>query len=428
MPDLPAPKLIAVIGSGISGLGAAWLLSRRHRVVLFERDGRLGGHTCTVDVDTPDGPVALDTGFLVHNPRTYPHLVRLFEETGVATAGSDMSFSVSCRRTGLEYSSRGVRGFFAQARNAARPPHLRLLADILRFNREAPRVLDAPGHGARDTSGDETLGEYLEGRRYSRGFVAHYLVPMTSAIWSAPAASVHRMPVRTLVRFFQNHGMLSVGAHPAWRVVGGGSRTYIDKLIAPLEGRVHTSAEVVSVRRDGAGVTLSFAARPEFRADEVVFACHGDQILPMLADASPAEREVLSAFTTTANEAWLHTDTRLLPVSPWARASWNYRVSDDDEAAPSVTYHLNRLQGLSTAADYCVTLNPSEPIDERAVIQRFAFRHPRFTREAIRAQDRWREISGVDRVHYCGAYWRYGFHEDGFMSAVRVAADLGVTW
>lgn len=413
-------KLIAVIGSGISGLGAAYLLSRRHRVVLFERDTRLGGHTCTVDVDTPDGRLALDTGFLVHNPRTYPNLVRLFEETGVATAGSDMSFSVSCRRTGFEYSSRGARGFFAQARNAANPAHLRLLSDIVRFNREAPRVLDAPG--------DETIGEYLDGRRYGDSFVSRYLVPMTSAIWSASASSVHRMPVRTLVRFFQNHGMLAVGSHPAWRIVSGGSRTYIDKLIAPLDGRVQTGAEVVSVRRDPAGVTLSFANRPDFVADDVVFACHGDQVLPMLADASPAEREVLSAFSTTANDAWLHTDARLLPVSRWARASWNYRVSDDAEAAPSVTYHLNRLQGLSTAAEYCVTLNPREPIDERRVIQRFSFRHPRFTREAIAAQGRWREISGVNRAHYCGAYWRYGFHEDGFMSAIRVAADLGVPW
>jgi predicted NAD/FAD-binding protein len=420
MPAPTTPRIIAVIGSGISGLGAAWLLSRRHRVVLFERDARLGGHTCTVDVDTPQGPLALDTGFLVHNPRTYPNLVRLFQETGVATGESDMSFSVSCRRTGFEYSSRGARGFFAQPRNAARPSHLRMFADIVRFNREAPAVLDAPG--------DQTLGEYLDGRGYSAGFVARYLVPMTSAIWSAPTASVRRMPVRTLVRFFQNHGMLAVGSHPAWRVVGGGSRTYIDKLTAPLDGRVYTSAEVVSVRRERAGVTLAFAHGAEFRADDVVFACHGDQILPMLADASPAERDVLSAFTTTANDAWLHTDARLLPVSPWARASWNYRVSDDEEAPPSVTYHLNRLQRLSAEAEYCVTLNPRETIDERRVIQRFSFRHPRFTREAIRAQERWREISGVNRAHFCGAYWRYGFHEDGFMSAIRVAADFGVSW
>lgn len=415
-----APRIVAVIGSGIAGLGAAWLLSRRHFVVLFEREARLGGHTCTIDVDAPEGRLALDTGFLVHNPRTYPNLVRLFEETGVATRGSDMSFSVSCRRSGFEYSSRGARGFFAQARNAVRPSHLRLFADIVRFNREAPRVLDAPD--------DPTLGEYLEGRGYSAGFVSRYLVPMTSAIWSAPVSSVRRMPARTLVRFFQNHGMLAVGSHPSWRVVSAGSRSYIDKLIAPLDGRVHTSAEVVSVRRDATGVALSFSDGSGFRADDVVFACHGDQILPMLGDATAAEREVLSAFTTTANEAWLHTDARMLPRSPWARASWNYRMTDDEEAAPSVTYHLNRLLGLSTAAEYCVTLNPREPIDDASVIRRLSFRHPRFTREAIRAQARWREISGVYRAHYCGAYWRYGFHEDGLMSAIRVAADLGVSW
>lgn len=417
---VPPPSIVAVIGSGISGLGAAYLLSRRHFVVLFERDARLGGHTCTVDVDAPEGPLALDTGFLVHNPRTYPNLVRLFEEIGITTSESDMSFSVSCRRTGFEFSSRGLRGFFAQRGNAVRPSHLRLLADIVRFNREAPAVLDSPG--------DHSIGEYLDGRGYSPGFISRYLVPMTSAIWSSSVSSVYRMPVRTLVRFFQNHGMLAVSAHPVWRVVRGGSRTYIDKLTAPLDGRVQTNAEVVSVRRDRGGVTLKLTNGGEFRADHVVFACHGDQILPMLADASRAEREVLSSFTTTANEAWLHTDARLLPRTPWARASWNYRMPDDEEAAPSVTYHLNRLQGLSTAAEYCVTLNPGEAIDARRVIRRFSFRHPRFTGEAIRAQDRWREISGANRAHYCGAYWRYGFHEDGFLSAIRVAADLGVAW
>lgn len=415
-------KTIAVIGSGIAGLGSAYLLSRAHRVHLFEADARLGGHTCTIDVDTPDGTLALDTGFLVHNRRTYPNLVRLFEETGVATDESDMSFSVSCRTSGFEYSSRGVRGFFAQPQNVVRPAHLRLLADIVRFNREAPQVLDAPG------ASGETLDEYLVPRRYSGAFVSRYLVPMASAIWSSSVDSIRRFPVRTLVRFFQNHGMLSIGAHPTWRVVRGGSRTYIARLIAPLKDRVHVGARATRVSRDDAGATIAIEGRPDFRADEVVFACHGDQVLPLLADPTPLEAEVFRHFTTTTNEAWLHTDGSLLPRRAAARASWNYRLHDDEQAAPSVTYHLNRLQNLTTGADYCVTLNPREPIRDDAVIRRLTFRHPRFTSGAIAAQTRWREISGRRHTHFAGAYWRYGFHEDGLMSAVRVAADLGVAW
>lgn len=415
-------KTIAVVGSGIAGLGSAWLLSRAHRVHLFEADTRLGGHTCTIDVDTPDGRLALDTGFLVHNRRTYPNLVRLFEEAGIATDESDMSFSVSCGRTGFEYSSRGIRGFFAQPRNAVRPAHLRLLADIVRFNREAPLVLDTPG------ASGETLDEYLAPRGYSAPFVSRYLVPMASAIWSASVDSIRRFPVRTLVRFFQNHGMLSVGAHPTWRVVRGGSRTYIAPLIAPLEDRVHVGARVTRVSRDDTGVTIAIEGRPDVRVDEVVFACHGDQVLPLLADPSPLEVEVFRHFTTTTNEAWLHTDASLLPRRAAARASWNYRLYDDEQAAPSVTYHLNRLQNLTTAADYCVTLNPRQPVRDDAIVRKLTFRHPRFTSGAIAAQTRWREISGHRKTHYAGAYWRYGFHEDGLMSAIRVASDLGVAW
>jgi predicted NAD/FAD-binding protein len=421
-PAIAPGRTVAVIGSGISGLAAAYLISRRHQVTLFERDRRLGGHTHTVVVEDEQGPLPLDTGFLVHNDRTYPNLVRLFAELGVRTRPSDMSFSVACPTTGYEYSSRGLRGFFAQPRHIVSATQYVLLREIVRFNREAPAVLGEAGAEA------WTLGEYLERHRYGHAFVTRYLVPMTSAIWSTSFEGISAFPVQTLVRFMQNHGMLSVAAHPLWRVVDGGSHTYIPRLIAPLDGRVERGVQLRGVGRDGAGVTLHFADRPAARFDHVVFACHGDQVLPLLQQPTDAERGVFREFTTTRNVTWLHRDGRLLPAAPWARASWNYRIGGDADAAPSVTYHLNRLQGLSTRHDYCVTLNPRQELADGLVIRTIEYRHPRYTVGAVRAQSRWREVSGGGRTHFCGAYWRYGFHEDGLLSAIRVAADFGVRW
>lgn len=413
---------IAVVGSGIAGLSAAYFLSRLYRVTLFERADRLGGHTNTVVVDGASGPLALDTGFLVHNERTYPNLVRLFREIGVETAATDMSFSVACQATGFEYSSRGLGGFFAQPRNLARPRHYQLLADIVRFNREAPGVLTEPGAEA------WTLGDYLADRKFGGEFVDRYLLPMTSAVWSSSLDDVRRFPAQALVRFMENHGMLSVSSHPSWRVVRGGSHTYIPKLVAPLAGAVHTGAHLLSVFRHEAGVSLRFANRPPEEVDAVVFACHGDQVLPLLADPTEAEREVFGAFTTTANETWLHTDRRLLPAATRAHASWNYRLGASPDTPPSVTYDLNRLQGIGGDTAYCVTLNPRSPLAQGSVLGRFEYRHPRVTLESLQSQARWREVSGTRRTHYCGAYWRYGFHEDGLVSALRVARDLGVEW
>ena len=417
-----AMKTVAVIGAGISGLAAAHFLSRRHRVHLFEKEPRLGGHTHTVVVDTPTGEVALDTGFLVHNDRTYPNLVRLFRELDVASRDSDMSFAVSCRRSGLEYSSRGANGFFAQRRNLMRPSHFSLLREIVRFHREAPALLEA-----RD-AGRLTLGDFLESRRFSEGFTHRYLFPMASAIWSASLDAIRSFPALTLIRFFDNHGMLSLGAQPTWKVVAGGSHSYIPPLIAKLADGIHQGVSIHSVRRGEDEVTLTFRDRPSMRFDDVVFACHGDQVLPLLADPTDRERDVFSCFTTTANEAWLHTDASMLPVQARARASWNYRLAGDPEAPPTVTYDLNRLQGLSTPDRYCVTLNPRGGIDERRVLRRLVYRHPLYTRKTIRTQQRWADVSGVNRTHYCGAYWRYGFHEDGLDSALRVARALGVAW
>ena len=415
-------KTIAVIGAGISGLAAAALLSRRHRVHLFEQERRLGGHTNTVVLDGPNGPVALDTGFLVHNDRTYPNLVRLFGELGVATRDSDMSFAVSCARSGLEYSSRGANGFFAQRRNLVRPSHLALLGEIVRFNREAPALLEAPG------AEHQTLGEFLESRRFGDGFTHRYLFPMASAIWSASLDAIRSFPALTLIRFFDNHGLLSLHAQPKWKVVADGSHTYIPRLMAQLSGEVHQGTSIHSVRREDAAVTVTFHDRPPMRFDDVVFACHGDQVLPLLADATDRERDVFSGFTTTTNVAWLHTDASMLPAQARARASWNYRLANAPGAPPTVTYDLNRLQGLTSQEQYCVTLNPDGGIDERRVLRRLVYRHPLYTAEAIRAQRRWAEVSGVNRTHYCGAYWFYGFHEDGLNSAARAARTLGVEW
>ena len=295
-------KHVAVVGAGISGLAAAYLISQRHRVTLYERADRLGGHTHTISVDDPSGPVALDTGFLVHNDRTYPNLIRLFGEIGIQTHQSDMSFSVACPATGLEYSSRGLRGFFAQPRSFARPAQYRLLREIIRFNREAPAVLDQGG------AESWTLGDYLRRHQYSETFVDRYLVPMASAIWSSSFEGIRRFPAQTMVRFMDNHGMLSVGQHPTWRVLTGGSRTYIPKLTAPLKDAVHTGVRLQAVRRLPTGVELTFDDRPAERVDDLVFACHGDQVLPLLADPTDTERDVFQHFTTTKNETWLHTD------------------------------------------------------------------------------------------------------------------------
>lgn len=415
-------KHVAVIGAGVSGLVAAYLLSRRHRVTLYERDARLGGHAHTVVVEGEHGPLPLDTGFLVHNPAAYPLLVRLFSELGVETTESDMSFSVSCHATGLEYSSRGLRGFFADPKNRVRRPHYQLLADIVRFNREAPVLLDAPG------AEHLTLGEFLQRRRYGSDFVVRYLLPMTSAVWSSSLEGIDRFPAQALVRFMHNHGMLSVLRHPAWRVVTGGSHTYVQRLVSATRAEVRTEARLVAVCRHESGVVLRFEDRPAEHVDEVVFACHGDQVRPLLADPTDAEREVFASFATTRNDTWLHTDARLLPSLPWAQASWNYRLGGAADTPPMVTYDLNRLQGITAPTRYCVTLNPRLPIDSERVIARFEYRHPIFSAAALRAQARWGEVSGVRRTHYCGAYWRYGFHEDGVFSAVRVASALGVSW
>lgn len=411
---------IAVIGSGISGLAAAYYLSRKHEVSLFERDQRLGGHTNTIMVESSGGPLAVDTGFIVHNDRNYPNLVKLFVELGVETQASDMSFAVTCRNSGFEYSSRGLRGFFAQRSNLCRPEHYKLFGDILRFNRTAPKLL-------REAGADRaTLGDFLDETRFNGVFTEKYLFPMASAVWSTSPDAIRSFPAATLVRFFDNHGMLGINAHPKWRVLRGGSHRYLPPITAPYKDRIHRSTRIVSVARSEAQVTIKFADRPALCFEQVVFACHGDQVLPLLESAADAERDVLKTFTTSSNEACLHTDESLLPRRPNARASWNYNLGLNGRNAATLTYDMNRLQSLDVEERYCVTLNAGGAIDPGKVVERIVYDHPLYTREAVGAQARWNEISGVDRTHFCGAYWFYGFHEDGLNSALRVARTLGV--
>ncbi len=413
-------KRIAVIGSGISGLAAAYYLSRRHEVSLFEKEPRVGGHTHTVKVESSAGPLAVDTGFIVHNDRTYPNLVRLLAELKIPTLTSDMSFSVSSRETGFEYSSRGFRGYFAQRTNLLRPGHFRLLAEIVRFNREAPGFL------AQEREEDLTLGEFIERGGYSAEFTGKYLYPMASAVWSASIDSIRLFPALTLLRFFDNHGMLGLNTHPKWKVLRGGSGSYLEPITAPYRERIYAGVEIASVVRRESGVTLRFSDRPAADFDEVVFACHGDQVLPLLDAPTDSERDVLACFETSRNEVCLHTDDSLLPRRPRAQAAWNYNLGEGARAAATLTYNMNRLQSLRAEEIYCVTLNANGAVDPAKVLRRFVYFHPLYTWQAVKAQGRWAEISGKNHTHYCGAYWYYGFHEDGLNSARRVVASLGV--
>ncbi len=415
---------IAVIGSGISGLAAAYYLSRRHEVFLFERDERIGGHTHTVTVDSSRGPLPVDTGFIVHNDRTYPNLIRLLTELGVPRMNSDMSFAVSCRRTGYEYSSRGLRGYFAQPVNVFKPSAYALFGEIRRFNKIAPRLLE------RLDAEKLKLGDFLDEHHFTQFFRQFYLFPMASAIWSCAHNAVREFPAAMLTRFFHNHGMLTVNGHPQWKTIPGGCSRYIAPITAPYKQRVFSGVRIGSVARDEQGVTLKFAdGRPEMRFEEVVFATNCDRVLPLLERPSDDERDVLRHFSTSRNDVVLHCDDNLLPRLPAARASWNYLLHFDarNRSGPAtMTYHMNRLQGLQVEENYCVTLNANASVRPEKILRRFVYDHPIFTLDSMRAQQGWRKISGVNRTHFCGAYWFYGFHEDGVNSALRVAESLGV--
>jgi uncharacterized protein len=410
-------RRIAVVGAGVSGLVAARELHRAgHEVSVFEAGDYAGGHTNTISVEADAGSWEVDTGFIVLNDRNYPNFERLLAELGVATQPASMSFSVSDGRGGFEWASR-PRGVFAQGANLLDPRFHRMLLDLVRFFRDARALVGTNGKGP-------TLRAFLGQRGYSEYFVERLIVPQISAIWSADPDQLWSFPASFMAEFLDNHGNLQLVGRPRWRSIPGGSRRYVEALTAPFGDRIHLRTPVRAIRRRPDGVELVLTHDLE-RFDEVVIATHSDQALAMLTDPTDAEREVLGAIDYQPNEAVLHTDERLLPRRRGAWASWNFHLADEPTGRPTVTYHMNRLQSLVADCEFLVTLNRTEAIDPAKVLRRIPYSHPVYTAAAVRAQGRWAAISGANRTHYCGAYWRWGFHEDGVWSALRVSERLG---
>ncbi|HCU53071.1 MAG TPA: FAD-dependent oxidoreductase [Gammaproteobacteria bacterium] len=403
---------IAIIGTGIAGNVAAWHLNREHDITVFEAGAHIGGHTHTHKVEQAGQPYNVDTGFIVFNDWTYPNFIQLLEQLGVASQPSAMSFSVRAEPSGLEYNGTSLNTLFAQRRNLLRPSFWRMIRDILRFNREAPALLSGSGN-------DLNLGDYLAQQRYSREFVDHYIIPMGAAIWSTDPVTMQRFPARFFVRFFHNHGMLSVDRRPQWRVIRGGSARYVERLTAPFRDRIRLNTPVEWIRRLPDRVLVKARGLETEHFDAVFMACHSDQALRLLADPSPLEQEVLGAIPYQENEAVLHTDTRMLPRSHRAWAAWNYHVLPEARERVALTYNMNILQSLEAPTPFLVTLNHSEAIDPAKVIRRVSYQHPLFTPAGVAAQVRQPDINGPLRTFYCGAYWRNGFHEDGVVSALQ---------
>lgn len=409
---------IAVIGTGISGLTAASLLAREHELTVFEADDRIGGHTATTDLETRGGPLSVDAGFIVYNEANYPNFSRLLEKLGVETQPSSMSFSVRCDRTGLEYAGTNLNTLFAQRANLLRPGFYRLLAEIQRFNKAATAALRNGMTG--------TLEDFLRSEGLSERLAEHYLIPLTASIWSTDPSEILNTPARFILQFLDNHHLLSTGNYLQWRVIKGGSARYVDRLVAPFRDRIRLATPVRSLDRSEQGVAVATDAGTEI-FDEVVVAAHSNQALRMLARPSAAEEEILGSIEYRPNPAILHTDDSVLPSRPRAWASWNYRIPRSAERPVAVTYNMTKLQTLPTEEAYCVSLNLDAEIDPATTLRSFDFEHPLFTERAVAAQKRHAEISGVDGIHYCGAYWGHGFHEDGVVSALAVAGAFGAT-
>jgi predicted NAD/FAD-binding protein len=420
--DARRARRVAVVGSGIAGLTCAHVLGPHREVVLYEADDRLGGHANTVVVEDPDGTeVAVDTGFIVHNRRNYPNLVRLLDELDVPTQPTEMSFGVTDRRAGLTYRATNPSTLFADRRNLARPAVWRMLADVVRFWRSARHLLEAP-----DDHSALTLGAFVDAEGYSEAFLEWHLRPMVSAIWSADPHGLERAGALTTLRFLDNHGVLGLGDRPQWRTIVGGSRVYVDAVARRFDGKVRLGCPVRAVVRKPSGVdAVTDDGREAF--DDVILACHSDQALRLLADPTPDERRILGAIAYQPNHAVLHTDVSLLSPNQRAWAAWNYEVVPD-AASVAVTYDLTTLQRLAGSQRYLVSLNQATRIDPSRVLGTFDYAHPVLDLDATQAQRRLDRISGVDRVHFCGAWAHNGFHEDGMVSALEVCARLGVQW
>lgn len=407
---------IAIIGTGISGLTAAYRLQQQgHAIDVYEANDYVGGHTHTLDIPLSGHDYAVDTGFIVFNDRTYPHFAALLAELEVATRPTTMSFSVRCDRTGLEYNGNNLNTLFAQRRNLLRPAFYRMLLDILHFNRDAAQALESLEMA--------TLGDYLRQQGYHQRFIDHYIVPLGAAIWSAEPQRLLQMPARFFIRFFRHHGLLDLVDRPQWRVIQGGSREYVRRLSASFRERIRLNCPVRWIRRRPTHVELAPATGAVTHYDHVVVATHSDQALALLADPSAAEHTLLSAIPYQENSVVLHTDTRLLPRRRRAWAAWNYHIPAQQQQRVAVTYNMNLLQDLDAPETFCVTLNTAA-IDPARVQARLTYHHPLFTTAAVAAQSRRHEINGVNRTWYCGAYWRNGFHEDGVVSALAVTAAL----
>jgi len=408
---------VAVIGAGVSGLVAAHLLHREHDLTVYEAADYAGGHSHTIKVDTPEKTWSVDTGFIVMNDRNYPNFTRLLGQLGVNTQPTHMGFSVKGDDEDFEYAGT-PRGLFCQPSNAARPAFWRMVADLIRFNRALRDMLrrDEPG---------PSLGEFLDRGGYSRMFVERLIVPQASAVWSADPAQMWSFPLRFLAEFFANHGMLGLRDRPHWATVSGGSVRYVQALSAPFSERIRLSSPVSSVTRTDLDVAVECHGQTE-RYDHVIIATHSDQALGMLTDPSPQESRLLGAIAYQPNEAVLHTDSRLLPRRTAARQAWNFHLLREPKPLTTVTYYMNHLQSLDADRDFCVTLNHTEAIDPARIIQTITYAHPVFTERGVQAQAEHATISGMRRTHYCGAYWGWGFHEDGVVSALRACAPFGV--
>jgi uncharacterized protein len=422
---------IAIIGSGISGLTAAWLLHPSHQVTVFEANDYIGGHTHTIDVNADGERLAIDTGFIVYNDWTYPNFIQMLKRLGVDSLATEMSFSVRCERSRLEYNGSNLNGLFAQRSNLLKPRFHRMLQDILRFNREAIELLEAEHDSM-------TVDEYVTQRGYSRQFLDHYLIPMGAAIWSCPPETFGRFPVRFIVEFYRNHGLLSIRNRPQWRVISGGSSRYVEKMIDPFKDRIRLESPVESIAREETSVTIRATGSDDERFDHAIFACHSDQALRILGDnATMIERDVLNEFPYQKNSAVLHWDDSVLPQRRRAWASWNYHIDgpssrnnkESSETAgqnATVTYNMNILQRLKARRTYCVTLNRDEAIDPEKVIGQYEYHHPVYTTRRRDAQRKHSGLINQNRTSFCGAYWGNGFHEDGVNSALAVCRQLGV--
>ncbi|MDJ0881572.1 MAG: FAD-dependent oxidoreductase [Gammaproteobacteria bacterium] len=403
---------IAVIGSGISGNVAAYHLNKQHDITVFEANDYIGGHTHTHDIEWAGQHYAVDTGFIVFNERTYPHFIALLDELGVDSHITEMSFSVKNEKSGLEYNGHSLNSLFAQRRNLFSPSFHRMIRDILRFNRQAPRDME-------EGQAEIGLGEYLKMNDYSQQFIEHYIIPMGAAIWSTDPLQMQQFPARFFIRFFHNHGLLNVSNRPNWFTIRGGSKQYVAPLVHSFKDKIHLRSPIESVRRYPTHVEIKPLNQSVQKFDALFIAAHSNQALDMLEDATAAEKEVLGAIRYQPNEAVLHTDESVLPKRKLAWASWNYHMLEQQEQQVALTYNMNILQGHKAPVQFCVTLNNSDAIDKKKIIKTISYDHPLYTAESVNAQQRQQEINGVARTFYCGAYWRNGFHEDGVVSALN---------